>query len=498
MRVEEYADLDAVGLSEQISAGKVTAEEVAQAASAAIEQLDGRLNAVVEVFQDAIADPYSDGMSSNGPFCGVPMLVKDLLAMMKGRRQSGGYQWLSDYIAEEDSPLVSNLRRAGFNLIGRTSVPEGGGTIITESRVFGVTRNPWNPEHTPGGSSGGSAAAVSSGMVPIASASDGGGSTRIPASWTGLIGLKPTRGLLPHPPLFNEAHLHHTVEGVLTRSIRDTVAALDHLTEQPAYGWQFMPTPAPPRPYEQAVSKRRDKKYRIAMSTGSWGREGPCDSVLQAAVHDVARRLQGMGHDVQEIEDREICDFVALFESSRLWFWLTSWGVGLPARAKDLGRTLDEGNLSVRYLEMIAAAQRQTHEDYFRARQANAVVHRSWARLFQNFEMVLTPVTPIPCPPTHCAYRLDATGEDLDTWLNRLFDAVRYTLPANYVGLPAVAFPVARDANGLPVGAQLYAPWMGEPDVLSLVTALSETESTAFSARPPIYAGAMSSDSSEN
>jgi len=240
---DEYARHDATGLSELVRKGLVSPAELARQAKAAVEKINPEINAVIEVFDDVVAEPGKDGMNPAGPFYGVPMMMKDLGSRMKGRVQESGYAWRSDCVAEADDPLTENFRNAGFNLLGRTTAPEDGMAGVTESIKFGITRNPWDLGYSPGGSSGGSAAVISAGILPACSASDGGGSIRLPASWTGLIGLKCTRGRLPLPYGLNEATIPSSVEGVLTRTVRDTAAIYDAISYKPP-GSGFMPYPA--------------------------------------------------------------------------------------------------------------------------------------------------------------------------------------------------------------------------------------------------------------
>ena len=185
----EYTRCDATDLAALINKGEISPSELAAQAAIANTRVNNDINAVIEIFDDVISDPSKGGMDTKGPFHGVPMMLKDLGSKMKGRVQESGYAWQEGNVANEDDPLTTNFRHAGFNLIGRTTTPEDGMSAVTETIKFGTTRNPWNLNRSSGGSSGGSAAAVAAGVLPVCSASDGAGSIRLPASWNGLICL---------------------------------------------------------------------------------------------------------------------------------------------------------------------------------------------------------------------------------------------------------------------------------------------------------------------
>ncbi|TFH39637.1 MAG: amidase, partial [Chrysiogenales bacterium] len=223
---KEYGKYDGLGLAELVRKKKVTSAELCEEAIARIERLNPDLNAVVHPMFDA-ARKATRGPLPKGPFVGVPFLLKDLLAAYAGEPLTSGSRAFRNYIPVHDSELVRRFKNAGFIIMGKTNTPEFGLMGITEPELFGPTRNPWNREHTPGGSSGGSGAAVAAGMVPLASGGDGGGSMRIPASCCGLCGMKPTRGRNPTGPAGGEGWQGAVVEHVITRSVRDSAAVLD-------------------------------------------------------------------------------------------------------------------------------------------------------------------------------------------------------------------------------------------------------------------------------
>ena len=220
---------DALHLAQLVRSGEVSASELLEAAISAVERLNPQLNAV-------IGSLYDDARSrtqlplGNGPFAGVPFLIKDLLSDYAGHPISSGSRFLKDYVPEQDSEMVVRYKRSGLNIFGKTNTPEFGLTPFTEPQLFGPTRNPWDLDRTPGGSSGGTGAAVAAGLVPMAGGGDGGGSIRIPASCNGLVGLKPTRGRNPTGPTRGDIWFGCAVEHPLTHSVRDSAAALDALS----------------------------------------------------------------------------------------------------------------------------------------------------------------------------------------------------------------------------------------------------------------------------
>ncbi|MHC4677022.1 MAG: amidase [Planctomycetota bacterium] len=247
---EEYTDLDAMALTELILRKKVTPRELVEAAIERIEELNPTLNAVVTpMYEQALSAANSP--SVEGPFAGVPFLLKDVLAAYAGVKMTLGSNLLRDFVPDHDSELVARLKRAGLIIVGKTNTPELGLLPTTEPHLFGACRNPWNSDRTTGGSSGGSAAAVSAGMVPMAHANDGGGSIRIPAACCGLFGLKPTRARNPLGPDFGDLMSGLLVEHAVTRSVRDSAALLD-ATSGPDRGDPYW-APPPTRPFIMEV-----------------------------------------------------------------------------------------------------------------------------------------------------------------------------------------------------------------------------------------------------
>ena len=486
MKLHEYASLDATGLAQLLARGAVSPGELAALAKSANDALNPKLHATIQLFGDVIDDPLKDGMDPNGIFHGVPFLYKDLGSRLKGRAQEAGYSWRAHDISDRDDPLVANIRSAGLNIIGRTACPEDGITVVTESIKFGITRNPWNLGYTPGGSSGGSAAAVAAGIVPMASASDGAGSIRFPASWTGLIGHKPTRGLLPLPSVCNEYGNPTGVEGVVARTVRDAAAAYDCMRPQQA-GWSYMELRPPEAPFLFAANSSEKRSYRVALNLGARGFQGDCAPEIAAAIYEVARLLESFGHTVREVRDEDICDFATLFDAFRKLSWVIPIGVGLEVAAREAGVHLDVTNTSPVAIKHIAAAHQFTFEDIYNAKYTNAVVSRQWANFLATTDMVLTPVTPIRCPTVESGYS-PASTDDLTVWLDRLLSSTRYTTPANECGMPSIAFPCGLDRNGLPMGAMLTGRWAEDGHLFHAAAQIERARPDWFDQKPPLHA----------
>ncbi|MEQ8661902.1 MAG: amidase, partial [Gammaproteobacteria bacterium] len=294
-----FADYDAYdgrGLAALVTAGEVTAAALVEEAIARAERINPHINAIVEPMYAQARARVADG-APPGPFGGVPFLMKDLGSALAGVPLRNGSRFFRDYVPDYDHTMVARLHAAGLVTIGKSSTPELGLLGTTEPVLQGPTRNPWNLAHTTGGSSGGSAAAVAAGIVPLASAGDGGGSIRIPASCNGLVGLKPSRGRNPSGPVLGESWYGQVQLGVISRSVRDSAAALDAT----AGGDTGMPYCAPPPPLRFADEVGRDPgRLRIAVCRESLCCEAPIAPACLAALDDCTALLAGLGHELVE------------------------------------------------------------------------------------------------------------------------------------------------------------------------------------------------------
>jgi amidase len=470
-----------------VRAGKVTPQEICAQAAEAAARMDPQIEAVLGLYEDVLASPAKDGPSQEGRLYGVPMLLKDLGSGLAGRTQESGSKLFKGHVVEATDPLVENYLSAGLIPIGRSTTPEFGMTFDTATDYLGrvkVTRNPWNPERTPGGSSGGSAAAVAAGVLPISMSSDGGGSTRIPASFCGLVGLKATRGRVPRPLAQSEYTSRISIDGVVTRTVRDTAAAYDYLTRIPN-GGSFIALGRPSACHLQAI-ECGPGRLTIGLSTGMWGRATPTDPQVAERVRTVARLLDGLGHHIEEVADQSICDWQALWSA-----YCINW-VGTRAQfattAKERGvlpeRLADHlGPMTYRHY---LAADRYDKFDIWKMMGCNNTVTRQFGRLMDRFDILLVPTMAIRVPQANGPYSL-LCEEDLDRWLDRLCDACRYTMPANETGLPGISVPAGLDSDGLPIGPQLYGNFCREDLLLQLAAQIERARPEWFGAIPRVH-----------
>ncbi|TCM76695.1 amidase [Rhizobium sp. BK068] len=492
MSWEEWIKQDAVALAELIRSKQISPRQATAQAAAAVERLNSQLSAVLEVYENTLEDIHVDGPDKSGALYGVPMLLKDLGSSLKGRRQEAGSKLYRNHVATSTDPVVENYLQAGLIPIGRSTTPEFGNSFDTTTDHLGkvmVTRNPWNLDRTPGGSSGGSAAAVASGIVPIGSSSDGGGSTRIPASFCGLVGLKASRGRVPQPLAMNEYMTRHVVDGVLTRSVRDTAAIYDYLTRIPS-GGTFMHLGAPAESYVSTAS-REPGPLRIGLSTGRWGRGTETVSEVSERVRSVGGLLDKLGHMVEEIDDSTICDWEAMWDG-----YVTTWiSSNAQLRRDAQERGVDPNDLENHVTPMIyrhyLAADRYDKYDVWRAMERNNQVTRAFGRFMSRFDLLLTPTFAIQPQKANGPYSL-LRDQELDPWVSRLCDACRYVMPGNETGMPSISLPAGLDGEGLPIGVLLHAKWGREDLLLQIATQLERWKPEWFEAFPPIHAGLIS------
>jgi len=485
MNWEEWGRHDAVALAELVRTKQVSVEELLAQAVAAVERLNHKIEAVLEVYEDVLRDASADSPNKDGRLFGVPMFLKDLGSGLRGRKQESGSKLYRNHVMKATDPVVENYLRAGLVPIGRSTTPEFGMTFDTTTDYLGtlkVTRNPWNLERTPGGSSGGSAAAVAAGIIPISMSSDGGGSTRIPASFCGLVGLKASRGRVPRPLAQSEYTTRISIDGVVTRSVRDTAAVYDYITRIPE-GGAFIQIGPPDSSY--SVSAARDPgKVKVGLSTGRWGRESETDREVSERVRAVGKLLEQLGHHIEEVDDAAICEWEVLWHG-----YVTNW---ISSRAQFRTRAREEGvdskELS-KYLGPMVyrhylAADRYDKFDIWRMMECNNEVTRAFGRFMSRFDLLLTPTLAIRVPKANGPYSL-LLDEDIDRWVGRLCDACRYTMPGNETGMPGISIPAGLDREGLPIGAQLYAKWGREDLLLQISGQIEKAKPEWFGAIPP-------------
>ena len=448
-------NLDGLGLAKLIRDGEITPAEVLEATIARIEARNPALNAVVTPMFETARKAVAAGLP-DGPFRGVPYAFKELVVSVKGAPTTSASRLYAGAPATADSELVARARRAGLVVVGKTNSSEFGLQPVTEPALFGPTRNPWNTDHSPGGSSGGSAAAVASGMLPMAHATDGGGSIRIPASCCGLFGLKPTRGRITSGPEGGEGLAGLAAQHAVTWSVRDSAALLD-ATAGPMPGDPYA-APPPARPWLEEAA-RDPGRLRIAFSTAAPDGK-PIDPACADATREAARLCEAMGHIVEEAApDFDIAAaraaFLAIFQANTAVNAGRANGGRLPADGliEPLTRALAERGAA------IAAA------DYIRALQAMHRESRRIAGFFERHDLWLTP-TLGQLPPRIGAF--DSRITDVDLWMERLTGFLPFTWLFNLTGQPAMSVPFATAPGGLPVGVHFAARYGDEATLFAL------------------------------
>ncbi|MEP6478260.1 MAG: amidase family protein [Rhodoglobus sp.] len=444
MQLHEYAALDATGLAALIRDGQVTAVEVEAVAREAITRVNTDLNALTGALfeQSLTAEP-------GGVFGGVPFLVKDSGPFARGVPYAFGSRGIRGAVARNDHPLMTRFRAAGLVTLGQTTAPELGCNFATEALRYGVTRNPWALDRGPGGSSGGAAALVAAGAVPVAHANDAAGSIRVPASACGLVGLKPGRGVTPsglgESPMVSEF--------ALARTVRDAAGLLAAVT-----GGRY-------------DASRDPGRLRIAVTTDAWSGT-PVDPQVAAATIAVAQTLEWIGHTVTEsspaIEAEDIVE-----------------GEMLGIRAG--GRQLLASPVDLSLLE---AVSRRIVAEAAEPTGGVAAQERITATVddfFADFDLLVTPTLAV-LPPLHGVLDYNDPGYDVRGWLRRIFEIGPFTAAFNVSGHPAISLPLGESRDGLPIGVQLVAA-SGREELLLQVAAQLEQAMPWRDRQPSVFAG---------
>jgi amidase len=455
--------MDALDQAALVRHGEVSAAELIDAAIERIESLNPALNAVIidwfaEARQTASRLPAR-------PFQGVPFLLKDLWAHYAGQPLTNGCRALKNAMPESpaDTTLVARFRSAGLNIAGRTNSPEFGSLPTTEPLAWGPTRNPWNLDHSPGGSSGGSAAAVAAGMVPFAHASDGGGSIRIPASCCGLVGLKPSQGRITLGPFRDESNLG--VELCVSRSVRDTAALLDAV-RGPGIGDTVI-APPPARPYVSELGADPGR-LRIGL-LDAHPLSGRLHDDCREAVLAAALLLESLGHHVEHGFPPALAnpDFGRRFSA----LWSTNMGVAVRRIESQLGRPMGDDDVEPVNLAQVAFAQSVSAVDYALAQAANVEFRRAVQQWWsEGWDLLLTPT--LAEPPAAIGAFANDPGQPMAP-MARAAAYVPFTPPFNSSGQPAINLPLHWSSSGLPIGVQLVAAY-GREDVLLRVASQLE------------------------
>ncbi|MDT5180901.1 MAG: amidase [Mycobacterium sp.] len=476
MNFEEYRTYDATGLAKLVADGDVSAVELLALARDRASEVNPRINAIV---RDVPATP-SDGVG--GPFAGVPFLIKDLAQDYAGLPTAAGSRALKSTPVAAHATIVQRWLDAGLTIFGKTNTPEFGAKGITESVAWGPARNPWDLSRTPGGSSGGSAAAVAAGIVPCAGANDGGGSIRIPAACCGLVGLKPGRGLTPLGPASGESMHGAAVQGVVSRTVRDTAAMLDVVSGGEPFGPYV---PGLPESSFASQPGQDPGRLRIGVRVPSAITPSPHPEAF-AAVEETVKALTDLGHHVDELPQAPYDDAALAREFLLTWFVYVGWEVD---EAKKLTGAGDE-SFERDTLIMAALGRATGGVDYVAAVQARHEHTRKLTDYFESYDLLMTPTLATPPPKigefdlpvvlqrasdvllkTRTASLLRHT-KIVDDLVDKNLGWVPYTQLANITGRPAISLPLHWTADGLPLGVQFVAPLAGESLLIRLAAQL--------------------------
>jgi len=457
--------LDATAQADLVSTGEVSPIELVEAAIERAERYDSKLNALTYRWFDAARQLATSSDLPEGPFRGVPYLLKDLYAAEAGKPLSNGSKAYkaADYVSPEDSTLVSRYKASGLISLGRSNSPEYGSVPVTEPEAWGPTRNPWDLSRTPGGSSGGSAAAVAAGIVPIAHASDGGGSIRIPASCCGLVGLKVSQGRISMGPNRDESNLG--VEHCVSRSVRDSARLLD-ATHGPGVG-DVIIAPTPRRPFIEEIGADPGQLRIGLLDFNPRGGDVHADCV--EGVHKTAKLLESLGHHVEP-------GFPEIFSDNEIgrafsMLWSTNMGTAIRRFSDALGREMTPNDIEAMNWAQAEFAKGVNGVDFSLAQASSIQFRRSiqswWTK---GWDLLLTPTLSAPPLPVGS---MPNNSERPMTPLMTAGAWVAFTSQFNISGQPAISLPLHRTAEGLPVGMQLVAAY-GREDVLIRVASQLE------------------------
>lgn len=475
MSLSEYATYDATGLAELVSRKEVTPLELLEEAIARVEKHNPTLNAIVYKAYDE-ARAAAKGDLPDGPFRGVPFLIKDIGAMVQGWPTTAGSQFLKDNVADKDTELVRRFRQAGLVLFGKSNTPEFGITGTTEGKFLGVCRNPWNTEHSSGGSSGGAAAAVAAGILPIAHASDGLGSIRIPAAMCGLFGLKITRDRNPGTGVDTDRVIGFVVEHVVSRSVRDSAAMLD------ATGYAEADAPhAHPRKDRPYVDEVREApgKLRIAYSMES-GVPGDIDPDVQQALEDTIQLLRDLGHQVEEkrlgIDWREMYRAQGVVSAG-------NFAAQIKNHCERLGKHPEPDDFEPLTWASYKGGKKVTGHQLMQGWQKLRQITRQIMALYETYDVHLSPI--MGTPPPKIGY-LDPVNLSPKEFGKHQAQTQFTTPPANFTGQPAMSVPLAWSRDGLPIGMQFTGRYADEATLFRLASQLEQAQPWR-DRHPPIW-----------
>jgi amidase len=473
--MDAYAEFDGVGLAELVRKGEVAPAELVEAAIERIERRNPTINAVIYQALDE-ARAAANGPLPDGPFRGVPFLVKDLLIAVAGWPRTSGSRFCRGVVDAADSGLMRRYRESGVIPLGKTNLSEFGIAGTTEGQLYGPCRNPWNLDHIVGGSSGGAAAAVAAGIVPMAHGGDGRGSIRIPASCCGVVGLKPTRDRSPHLPDGYDFAQGFVVEHVLTRTVRDSAMMLD-VTGRPEPGSPYA-IPAKERPYAEEIL-RAPGRLKIAFSSETASGR-PCHPQVQAALEATAAMLEKLGHEVVPrglgIDQRALWGAQNAFSGA-------NFAAGMRQMIADIGREPADDEFEPLTWASWKGGQRASGMDAMADMQKLRMLARQALQLYETFDVFLTPTMAAPPPPLGYLSPVTNAPRDIGRRNGEFFS---YPGVANMTGQPSISLPLAWSSDGLPMGMMFTARYADEATLFRLAAQL-EKEAPWKDRRPAVW-----------
>jgi amidase len=457
---EDLMARSATELAAMVREGDVSARELVEASYEAIGRLNGELNAFVTLCEErALAEADAVGPGDERLLAGVPIAIKDLIAITEGVRTTFGSAAMADWVPDHDSALVRRFREAGAIIVGKTNLPEFGILPVSEPDLFGPCRNPWDTSRTPGGSSGGSASAVASGMVPFGHANDGGGSIRIPASCCGLVGLKPSRGRVSLGPDLTEFVGGIAIDGCVSRTVGDTALVLDIISGYEPGDPYWAP---PPSARFSEAPTRPPGRLRVALATTA-PLGIPVHEHCAAAAREAAELLESLGHDVEEAtpawnDEGYIENFITI--------WTAGTGEEIHTYGRLYGKELDVSKLEPLTQEMIEIASGFSAVDYLRAHYYLQGLARRLVPFWSDYDILVTPT--LAQPPLPIGALRPKDGEPAMKMLENAAGFVPLTPVGNVTGQPAISLPLSMSPDGLPIGVQFVGAPAAEELLLSL------------------------------
>ena len=472
----EYEDHDALGLAALVKSGEVSAGEVLDAAIERVEARNPTVNAVVQKLYDHGRKQIADGLP-DGPFKGVPFLLKDLGSALAGAKTTRGSRFFADLPAmTADSLHVTRLKRAGMVIFGKSNTCEIGLSITCEPQLHGPSRNPWDPTRTPSGSSGGASAAVGARMLPIAHASDGFGSIRGPAAACGLVGLRPTRARNTQWPYAGEGMMGYSIEHAVSLTVRDNAALLD-ATHGPGPGDPYV-APPPARPFLEEVGADPGS-MRIAF-TEKAPNGAPVEADYTRVLRETAALCAELGHGVEEADpDVEGEAIVPTFRT------ISAVNALNAIQSHPDGKQPGPGDLETVVANTVKLAESIDAASLMKATQTAHRIGRQMAAFFENWDVLLTPA--LGTLPPKLGW-IDMMMEDLDEYWRRVFHFSPFTVWFNTTGQPAMMIPLGLNADGFPIAVQAVARYGDEASLFRLAGQL-EAARPWFHRKPALVTG---------